>query len=423
MKKIFYILFAGMVLTTSYALMSCSEELDPNSIFDTTEYPLDKSSYTFPLDTFCKVNYLEPYNLKYIYKMEDVGTDMDYNLIPASYDKSILLAVLCKYLWYDVYREYVGKEEGDGLTFLKKYSPRIIHVIGSPAYDPNKQTETLGTAEGGLKITLYKANSLNPSDIDFMNTYFFKTMHHEFSHILNQNVNRPTDFDLISHGKYNPLDWNETHDSLALGRGFISNYASSQAREDWVELIANYIVWDTITWNKMLTTASFQWEEVKNVKAEYWEKINRQVGAGLANRDTVGYKVDVEASYADGKDYLLRVVRKSVQRDADDEFAVTDENGNIVYVETQGFNGRTVILQKLQMVREWLEKYFDYDLEKVRMAVQRRQYATDENGDFLFDTYGRFVNNLTYVRPDGTTIVDSLVNQVKEYEKLQQKQD
>jgi hypothetical protein len=47
----------------------------------------------------------------------------------------------------------------------------------------------LGTAEGGLKITLYNAESLKPADLDNLNEYFFKTMHNEFSHILHQNIN------------------------------------------------------------------------------------------------------------------------------------------------------------------------------------------------------------------------------------------
>ena len=81
----------------SIALMSCSEEDLGPSIYDTTDYPLDRSAYTFPLDTFVKKNFLEPYNLKFIYKMEDVGSDMQKNLVPATYERSVDLAVLVKY--------------------------------------------------------------------------------------------------------------------------------------------------------------------------------------------------------------------------------------------------------------------------------------------------------------------------------------
>src|SRR3712207_4093944 len=88
----------SLILFGSMNIVSCSDEGLTKSIFDTTDYPLDKTSYSFPLDTFCKANFLEPYNLKFIYKMEDIGSDMDKNLVPAKYGKSLELAVLTKYL-------------------------------------------------------------------------------------------------------------------------------------------------------------------------------------------------------------------------------------------------------------------------------------------------------------------------------------
>ena len=81
------------------SFMACSDDELGESIFDTKEYPLDRTAYTFPLDTFIKKNFLEPYNLKFIYRMEDVGTDMQKNLVPAKYEKSVDLAVLTKHLW------------------------------------------------------------------------------------------------------------------------------------------------------------------------------------------------------------------------------------------------------------------------------------------------------------------------------------
>ncbi|MBO4486682.1 MAG: hypothetical protein J5734_06105, partial [Prevotella sp.] len=246
MKSLFKILLAAVIGIASFSFVGCSDDEFTPTIFDTTEYPLDRSVYSFPLDTFLKVNFLEPYNLKFLYKMQDIGSDMQKNLVPCEYEKSIEIAVLSKYLWYDVYDKCAGK------TFLKLYSPRIIHVIGSPALNPSSGTETLGQAEGGLKITLYNANNLSPTDIEMMNEKFFKTMHHEFSHILHQNKEYPTDFRLISNGLYNAISWQDTADSLAIAQGFVSDYASSQAREDWVEIIANYIVKDSITWAHML---------------------------------------------------------------------------------------------------------------------------------------------------------------------------
>ena len=95
---------------------------------------------TYQLDKFLRENYLNVYNLDFRYKMQDVGTDMNYNLVPATYANSVDLAVLTKYLWFDVYGKIVYPD------FLKLYGPRIIHLIGSPAYNPTSGTMILGLA-------------------------------------------------------------------------------------------------------------------------------------------------------------------------------------------------------------------------------------------------------------------------------------
>ena len=410
MKKLNILLIALVALTT-LNLSSCKDDDFTASIFDTTDYPLDRSAYTFPLDTFVKVNFLEPYNMRYLYKLQDIGSDMDYNLTPCSYDQCVNLAVINKYLWYDVYKKIVGDE------FLKTYSPRVMHIIGSPAYNPTTGTMKLGTAEGGLKITLYNAENLRPDNLDMLNEYFFKTMHHEFSHILHQNINYPTDFNLISNQFYNVAGWQDTPDSVALGEGFVSQYASSQAREDWVETIANYIVKDSVTWANMLEGATKSWELAMDVDYDHWVKINALCERGRANRDSVGYYYK-DGSTSGGKVITCQVVRKYIQRDANG-YAVPDANGNIVYLSIVDKNnvetGREVILKKLSMVREWLKTNFDYDLDKVRYEVQHRQYLYDENDNLVLDERKRPVNLLTYKRADGTTLMDELRQMVERY--------
>ena len=237
MRKI-SILLISLLAFSATAFIACSDDDLGPSIFDTQEKPLDRTVFTFPLDTFVKANFLEPYNLKFIYKLPDISSDLQKNLIPASYENSVKLAVLCKYLWYDVYLKHAG------IDFLKSYSPRILLLTGSPSVNASSHTETLGTAEGGLKIYLYKVNTLNENDVDHLNYYFFHTMHHEFAHILDQTHSRPQAFNLLSNGKYDPQSWGEQHDSVSVGKGFITPYASSAAREDWVEVMSSYITND-----------------------------------------------------------------------------------------------------------------------------------------------------------------------------------
>ncbi len=412
MKAKYHILTLAAAAGLCSGFLACSDDDLGESIFDTTEYYLDKSSYTFPLDTFIKVSFLEPYNMRYIYKMEDISSDMQKNLIPASYEKSTELAVLAKYLWYDVYKKCVSDD------FLKTYSPRIIHVIGSPAYNPSSGTETLGYAEGGLKITLYNANNLDVENISEMNEKFFKTMHHEFSHILAQNYTYPTAFQLLSNGVYNPVDWSSSSDSVCASQGFVSTYASSQAREDWVEVIANYIVKDKKTWEGLLNTASYDWEQVV-VDATEFDALASKADQGLASRDSIGYYMSVK-SYSSGKAEQYNIQRKLIQRDADDN-PILSSDGEIVYLSTDGIDGKSIIEQKLDMCKTYLSDYFDADLDVIREEVQQRQWLTDSDGNYVFDADGNYINALVSPSPSdpSITLMEELLQQVEQYEALQ----
>lgn len=401
MKNMMKTLLVGAFAITTLGFVSCEDDDMGPSIFDTNEYPLDRSAYSFPLDTFLKVTYLEPYNLKFIYRMEDIGSDMTKNLTPASYEKSVELAVLLKYLWLNVYEQYAGAE------FLKVNAPRIIHVIGSKNLNPSQGTETLGEAGGGLKISLFNTNNLDVANVDVLNEYFIKTIHHEFAHILDQTHIRPTSFNLISRSQYDASTWTETPDSVAAGRGFVSPYASSAAGEDWVELLANYVTRDTIAWTKLLQSASYEWEEIDMERADY---LKRARGADL---DTVGYFR--ESSSGQGKVY-----RRVCARYADD-YVQLDENGEVQWLHNTGIEGDKIIIQKLDLVRDWLKDNWNINLDDLRHEVQQRMYMTNADGSFMFDRYGHVVNRLTSPTPEdpSITLLEKLVNEVYAYKSLQ----
>ena len=411
MKKVFNLVITAIFGLSCLGTLSCSDEDFTETIFDTREYPLDKTSYTFPLDTFVKKNFLEKFNMRFLYKMQDIGSDLQKNLVPCSYDKSCELAVLAKYLWYDVYEKCAGQE------FLRKYSPRIIHVIGSPSYNPASGTETLGYAEGGLKISLMNANHMSIYNIEDLNEKFFKTMHHEFSHILHQTIEYPQDFRLISRSLYNPISWQETADSIAISQGFVSDYASSADREDWVETIANYIVKDSISWNNMLNSAEYDWERV-SVSKKLWDTYNILVRTGRADRDSVGYIDRKNPDASSGSDGQYNIQRKLIQRDAND-YAEVDANGKIIYLKTSGINGREIILRKLEMTRQWLLDNFNVKLDDLRREVQQRQWETNPDGTFKFDENGQFINRLITTSEDGRIFMEKLLDEVNQYKSLQ----
>ncbi len=266
MKKFIHLLIMALA---AFVIPSCSEEeLNPESIFDTT------SPQRNEFDTWILKNYTEPFNIDLKYRFEDIESDLDYNVVPAKIENSIALAQLVKYLWMDVYVEIAGHD------FLASYCPKIMHWVGSPEYNASTGSMVLGTAEGGMKITLFNVNGLdleNPN-MDILNEWYFKTMHHEFAHILHQTKNYSTDFNEITEGQYTGEGWVNVTDAQMRKLGFVTAYGSSEVNEDFVETIANYVVKSDDEWQAILAEAGEEGaplilqklEMVKDYLAESW---------------------------------------------------------------------------------------------------------------------------------------------------------
>ncbi len=234
------------IILAVFSLASCTEKpLDTNSQI------IDSHSRKNEFDRWIERNYVAPYNIEFKYRMERNESDMNYWLVPAEYSKSIQMAKLMLFLCIEPYDEVTGSKE-----FIRSYYPKMIHLIGSAAYN-NNNTMVLGTAEGGLKITMYYVNSIQ-LDPEYLNHYYFKTMHHEFTHILNQTKPYSTDFNMISGPDYVADSWSDAwdrSDAVAQQNGFISTYASKEAGEDFAELLSIYVTHTEEYWENMLANA------------------------------------------------------------------------------------------------------------------------------------------------------------------------
>ena len=388
-------------------LAACSEDaLDSTSIFD-------KGSQTpkTEFDAWLQKNYVEPYNIDFKYRFEYKESDVSKNLAPADYDKAIALAKLTKYLWIESYEELMGRD------FIRTYAPKVMNLIGSVAYDSNGGV-VLGTAEGGMKIVLYNVNSLNPAklDMDFLNEWFFNTMHHEFAHILHQTKNYPTDFNEISKADYQSSSWVNLSDGEALAMGFVNNYASSETQEDFVQTIAFYITKSDEEWEELLDKSIV---EVTDENGDPVYEIDSKTGEPVIVKDAQGNPVPAR----DSKGHII------YQRDANGNYVwatdengnyifmtdeegnripMTDDEGNIIYQTTDegeivydkdgnpvpeywkyplpeyekqimyDYSGYNKILQKLAMVKDYLKGSWGIDLEQLHKIVQRRQQEVAE---------------------------------------------
>ena len=244
MKKVHYIFLVCLV---ALGMASCKDNQFTDTIFVDPVEKTDVSTREF--DLWLLEHFTKPYNVSLIYRLDDSSTDPNYNIVPVSIGKADTVAHVALYLWYDVYDQVVGKE------FLPTYGPKMLQLIGSAMINAAQRTEKLGYAEGGNKITLLKINEMKTHDMNQMNEYIFKTMHHEFSHILHQQKNYPKEFEQINPEDYDPNRWQDRTDAEALQLGFITPYASSQAREDFVETIANYIVKSDAEWSNSIKIA------------------------------------------------------------------------------------------------------------------------------------------------------------------------
>ncbi len=379
MKFSIYIL---TVLIDPCILASCDDDKLGPSIFPEVSDEPDPSSYTYRFDKWLNREFRDVYNVDFKYLMEDVEADMDYNLVPATYENARDLALLTKYLWYDSYKELTGED------FIKSYGPRILHLVGSPAYNPQTGTETLGLAEGGLKVTLFKVNEMDLTDINMMNEYYFRTMHHEFGHILHQTKSYPTDFNLLSTGRYDDSSWQSKQPGLVASLGFITPYASSQAREDFAETIANY-----------LTRTPEQMELILWMSQQGWTTGSDKADGELEdeNADYFCYYYYDDPAKPESKQYFLYSQEKAYKNyrmglvgmkgeylttveEVEAYLAKVSETHEIFPVEDKdNINGYDVIMQKQSIARNWFTDQWKISFDDLRTIVQRRQSDFDIN--------------------------------------------
>ena len=288
MKK--YIITLATALTVTALLTSCNHDsLDPESII-----VADKVEYT-KFDYWLEANFVNTYNISFKYRYEDIQSDFNYYTVPAVYENSIVLAHLVKYLCLEAY------DEAGGINFTRSTFPKMIYCIGEWEYR-NNGTYILGTAEGGHKILLAGVNYLgqylgSPEDL---NHFYFKTIHHEFTHILNQTKDMPTAFQFVTGTGYVADEWStDSFDSGYLGRGFISAYAQHSHGEDFAEMLALYVCYPASQWELWMEQAAQEAEEA---------------GTGIDPVDLINQKLGLVKKYMeDSWNIDLDVLREEVQ--------------------------------------------------------------------------------------------------------------
>lgn len=413
MKKIFSVLLVSAVFL---GMTSCGNDEDfTESIFDTQTPAVDTTLHTAEFDQWLYDNFVEPYNTRIDYRFNFPASDMSYQLTPADYKKSQLLAHFIKYLFYDVYNKYGEKDKNGNEIFMKKYGPRLFHFIGSAAFSPTTGTETQGYASGGVKITLINVNNMRPwepgssytkADILQLNKDQFHVMHHEFSHIMHQTKSYPVAFGQVTAGSYDARGWQDRDSTLSHQLGFVTQYGSSANTEDFVEYLSCVITDTDTRWMTCLVDACLNGGVKEGDKERVYTLIDSlgididapENASAIWNNFTI-YKEEEEQSknlYKETGRFVASFHTKDAQSQAAsenpsrklrhttavqkvtsfrqflDSWVTVDTNP-----ETRGVNA---MLKKLEIATKWYTENWGLHLFTMREEVRQRQ---DHINDYL----------------------------------------
>lgn len=225
------------------SLAACQkDELSDKSIFN------DEATVKTDFDRWLDRNYVDPYNIRFEYRMPDNETGFSYWVTPPDVDKAVKVAKVVKHLTLECMVEMMADDDPDRdpAMFVKKYFPRVLFLVGC-YHISNTGTVALASAENGLQINILGVNFFDDPVVD--GTQISGTMVHEFMHILHAAAQVPVEFHSITESKY----VGSTYTNLGGDyhqHGFVNNYARSSIGEDVAVTGAALICETDATWEK-----------------------------------------------------------------------------------------------------------------------------------------------------------------------------
>ncbi|WP_285010459.1 zinc-binding metallopeptidase [Pedobacter faecalis] len=220
--KNLYILLSVSLLSVMVSCKKEKENLDREIVGLGGETIIESA-----LDKWLLDNFTTPYNISVKYRWDGTEYDVSKTLTPPKLEKVQPLMEVVRSSWIDPYTAQAGQD------FIKKYAPKNYVLVGSYQYNAGG-TVTLGEAEGGIKVTLFNVNNFVKTD-RAVSKRVLKTIHHEFTHILNQTITYQKEFPRVTPAGYTG-DWNNSPSFAPAG--FISQYAQASPGEDFAEMVS-----------------------------------------------------------------------------------------------------------------------------------------------------------------------------------------
>lgn len=246
-KSIKYLSPCLWLLTAALLIMGCRKNDDLTARVDEMDFTGDIYKINGPIDQWLYDKFTVPYNIKVQYKWDRSKVDLSKSITPIDESKVIMVAEKLLKYYIDPYRE----EAGD--FFVKKYPPKEYLLIGSAEYN-SSGTVTLGSADAGRKVILYRLNEIDEDNWDAVQR-MLKTVHHEFAHILDQNRAVTPELGLLSRADYVEDAWTSYSEQEALDLGFITKYARSQKGEDFAETVAVLLAYGQTHYDNLVGSA------------------------------------------------------------------------------------------------------------------------------------------------------------------------
>jgi len=290
-------------------LQSSCRKTDSNLDVDLRDYNSDDFVHG-ELDKWLETNLTNPYNIEVVYRFDRAMGDVAKNISPPNVDRVKPTAEMVLNGFLKVYEKVAGP------TFIKKQTPKQFVFFGSTVYNTNG-TETLGTADGGRRVILYNLNTLNENDSENIKRRL-RTIHHEFTHILNQNFEIPPGFEKITVADYT-ADWSAATNTelMAQQLGFISRYARDQYTEDFAETVAHLLIEGQLYYDRYANaagaTAKVKLKQKEAIVVDYFKQFFNIDFRQLQYEMTLA----LQKLYQDPSDKLVTLLKKSYVKQID----------------------------------------------------------------------------------------------------------
>ena len=233
------------ILGLSLAVACGKEELS-GSIFQ------DPEERTSEFDLWLQRNYVDPFNIRFEYRMPDRETNFSYWVSPPNVRESIMIAKLLKFTTIEAMIEMMASDDEnvDPALFVKSYFPKVIFLVGSFEIS-NTGTTNLASAENGFQINILGVNFFT---VEKDAVRIAGTMLHEFTHILDGIYACPAEYKDVTPDGYVGSRYSTLGNDY-LQNGYVSNYARSSVAEDIAETCGRLISLTDAEWEAMYAAA------------------------------------------------------------------------------------------------------------------------------------------------------------------------